>query len=284
MQATSALYKSIISDENHWFEVAVTIGESGVLIDEHKDWIDFGALYLNGSYIDSKTAILVETGSPNDGIRENALMSLSTSNQLFNGNFPSIGNAVAGQITMRMLDLGFNIPRMAEIRPYVRVTNGADTSEWIPQGVYYIDTRYVSHNDDDLDVWDITGYDAMLKADQAYPYDTQTKASTVVKNIAGLMGLTQDNIDSHVWEIIPINGGDVIQCSGEYTAREHLQYIAALYGGNWTMTNEGKLNLIRINDTPYETNLLTDEVGYTLNFGAAVYDDTPNAERIVIGA
>ena len=284
MQRTSSLYKQIISETNHWFEIAVTIGESGVLIDENKDWIDFGALYLNGSYIDSKTAILVETGSPDDGVRENALISLITNNQLFSGNSPSIGNAVSGQISMRMLDLGFNIPRMAEVRPYVRVTNGTDTSEWIPQGVFYVDTRYVTKNDDGLDIWDITGFDAMLKAEQAYPYDTEEKASTVVKNIAGLMGLTKENIDAHVWEIIPINGGDLIQCSGEYTAREHLQYIAALYGGNWTMTNEGKLNLVRINDTPYETNLLTDEVGYTLNFGDAAYDDTPSAERIVVGA
>ena len=284
MQSTSALYKSIMSDDSHWFEVAVTIGESGVLIDEYKDWIDFGELYLEGSFIDSKTAILVETGSPDDGIRENALMSLTTSNQLFSENYPSMGNAVSGQISLKMLDYGFNIPRMAEIRPYIRVTNGNETSEWIPQGVYYIDTRYISHNDNGLDVWDITGYDAMLKADQMYPYDTQEKASTVIKNIASLMNLSEDNIDPHVWEIIPSSGGDVIQCSGEYTAREHLQYIAALYGGNWTITNEGKLNLVRINDIPYETNLLTDEVGYILNFGAEIYDDTPNAERIVAGA
>lgn len=283
MQSTSALYKQIISETNHWFEIAVTIGNSGVLITEEKEWIDFGALYLAGSMIDTQTAILVESGSPEDGVRENALISVRTSNQLFDGNTPSIGNAVAGQIDLEMLDIGFNVPMMAEIRPYVRVTNGTDTSEWIPQGVFYTDTRYITHNDDGLDIWTITGFDAMLKAEQAYPYDAQTKASTVVRNIAGLMGLA-DQIDSHVWEIIPTNGGDVIQCSGEYTAREHLQYIAALYGGNWTITNEGKLNLVRINDAPYETNLLTDDVGYTLNFGAAQYDDTPNAERIVVGS
>lgn len=284
MQSTSALYKSIMANENHWFEVAVTIGDSGVLIDENKDWIDFGALYLNGSFIDSKTAILVETGSPDDGVRENALISLVTSNQLFNGNFPSIGNAIAGQVDLHLLDLGFNIPRMAEIRPYVRATDGFRVSEWIPQGVYYTDTRYISKNKDNLDICQLTGYDAMLKADQAYPHDTVTKASDVVKNIAGLMGLTFENIDAHVWEIIPVNGGDQIQCSGEYTCREHLQYIAALYGGNWTMTNEGKLNLVLINDIPYETNLLTDNIGYTINFGDPAYDDTPNAERIVVGA
>ena len=283
MQSTSALYKQIISETNHWFEVSVTIGNSGVLITEDKEWIDFGALYLAGSLIDTQTAILVESGSPDDGVRENALMSVSTSNQLFDGNTPSIGNAVAGQIELELLDIGFNIPRMAEIRPYVRVTNGTDTSEWIPQGVYFTDTRYVTHNDDGLDIWTVSGFDAMLKAEQPYPYDTQTKASDVVRTIAGLMGLG-DQIDSHVWEIIPTNGGDVIQCSGEYTAREHLQYIAALYGGNWTITNEGKLNLVRINEAPYETNLLTDESGYTLNFAAAEYDDTDNAQRVVVGS
>lgn len=281
MQSTSALYKQIIAETNHWFEIAVTIGGSGVLITEDYDWIDFGALYLAGSLIDSKTAVLVESGSPDTGIRENALISVRASNQLFSGNTPSIGNAVSGQIDLEILDLGFYIPQMAEIRPYIRVTNGTDTSEWIPQGVYYIDTRLVTNNSDNLPVISITGFDAMLKAEQPYPYDAQTKASTVVKNIARLIGLSEQ-IDAHVWEIIPSAGGDVIQCSGEWTAREHLQYIAALYGANWTITNENKLNLVRINDYPVEENLLTDEAGYTLNFAAAVYDDTPNAERIVV--
>lgn len=279
MQTTSALYKTIITNPYHWFEIAVTIGSSGVLITEDKEWIDFGALYLSGSLIDSKTAVLVESGSPDDGVRENALISVKTSNKLFPDQKPSIGNAVSGQIDLKLIDVGFNIPRMAEIRPYVRVTDGTETSEWIPQGVFYTDTRYVTNNADNLPVWTITGYDAMLKADQPYPYDTQTIASTVVKNIASMMGLA-DQIDSHVWEVIPINGGDTIQCSGEWTAREHLQYIGALYGGNWTITNEGKLNLVRINDIPYETNLLTDEHGFVLTFGS----DTPAQTVTASGA
>ena len=284
MQSTSALYRSIMSKANHSFEIAVTIGESGVLIDEYKDWIDFGELYLAGSLIDTKTAVLVESGAPDDGIRENALISVNTRNQLFEGNFPSIGNAIAAQIDLEFLDLGFNVPRMAEIRPYTRVTDGVETSEWIPQGVFYTDTRYITQNADNLSVWKVTGFDAMLKADQPYPYDTKANASSVVRTIAGLMGLTEDKIDPHVWEVIPASGGDEIQCSGEFTCREHLQFVAALYGGNWTMTNEGKLNLVRINDIPYETNLLTDEAGYTLNFASAQYDNTPNAQRIVVGA
>ncbi len=284
MQATSSLYKSIISKVNHSFEIAVTIGESGVLIDEYKDWIDFGELYLSGSFIDAQTAILVEAGAPDDGIRENALISVNTRNQLFDSNSPSVGNACSAQIDLEILDIGFNIPRMAEIRPYIRVTDGVDTSEWIPQGVFYTDTRYITKNADNLPVWTVTGYDAMLKADQPYPYDTKQNASTVIKKIAALMGLTEEKIDTHVWEVIPRNGGDKIQCSGEYTCREHLQFIAAIYGGNWTITNEGKLNLVRINDYPYETNLLSDEAGYALNFAAEIYDDTPDAERIVVGA
>lgn len=282
MQQTSTLYKQIISESRHWFEISVTIGRNGLLITEDKEWIDFGQLWLSGEMIDSNTAVLVESGSPEDGVRENALISVETSNQLFDSSTPSIGNAVAGQIDLKMLDLGFNIPRMAEIRPYIRVTDGTLTSEWVSQGVFYTDTRYVTTNSDGIDVWTITGFDAMLKADQPYPQDIQTKCSDVIKIIADLMELKEDDIDDHVWEIIPINGGDVIQCSGEHTCREHLQFIGALYGGNWTMTNEGKLNLVRLNDIPYETNLLTDEFGYTLNFAAEEYDDTPQAERIVV--
>lgn len=283
MQTTSTLYKTILSNPRHWFEIAVTIGGSGVLIDENKDWIDFGALYLEGSLIDTQTAILVDSGSPQDGgLRENALISVNTSNQLFSGNTPSIGNAVAGQIELKIFDRGFSIPQLAEIRPYVRATDGSQYSEWIPQGVYFLDTRYTTKNDG-ITVISITGYDAMLKADQPFPYDNKRKASTVVKNVASLMGLA-NQIDANVWTIIPQNGGDQIQCSGEYTCREHLQYIGALYGGNWTITNVGKLNLVRINDIPYETNLLTDEVGYTINFGSSADNDTVNAQRIVVGS
>ena len=244
MKTTSALYKQIIADTNHWFEVKVNIGGT-----------DIG---------------------------ENALMSVTTNNQLFDGEIPSIGNAVSGEIVVQLIDSGLSIPRMAKIRPYVRVTNGTDTSEWIPQGVYYLDTRSVTKNDDGLDILTLTGYDAMLKAEQPYPQDYQARAAYVVRNIVSLMGMTDNDIDPHVWEIIPTSGSDWIQTSGEYTAREHLQYIAALYGGNWTMTNEGKLNLVRINDIPPETNLLTDEVGYTINFGAASTNDTANAQRIVV--
>ena len=244
-QNVSEDYKSIISSLNHWFETKVSIGGT-------------------------------EVG-------ENLLMSVYTKNQLFDTDQPSVGCAVSGEITVTLIDNGLEIPRMAEIRPYVRVTDGTDTSEWIPQGVFYVDTRFVTHNDNGLDILTLTGYDVMLKAEQAYPYDTQEIASTVVKNICGLMGLTwSTDVDSHVWEIIPVNGGDTIQCSGEYTAREHLQYIAALYGANWTITNEGKLNLVRLNDIPPETSLLTDESGYTLNFGDPQDDDTPDAERIVV--
>ena len=46
MQNTSALYDDIVSNENHWFEVALAIGESGRLIDEFGNVLIFGTEFL----------------------------------------------------------------------------------------------------------------------------------------------------------------------------------------------------------------------------------------------
>ena len=51
MQNTSALYNELIGQDNHWFEVALAIGESGRLIDEYANVLYFG-----------NTAILVDSG------------------------------------------------------------------------------------------------------------------------------------------------------------------------------------------------------------------------------
>ena len=123
MQNTSALYDSIVSSENHWFEVSLAIGESGRLVTENNEVIKFGS-----------TAILVHTGGALSGFREDVLISLET----------VIGSAVSGQISVKMIMPTATIPKRARLAPYIRATDGVRYSEWLPKGIYYIDTREVT--------------------------------------------------------------------------------------------------------------------------------------------
>ena len=89
MQTTSALYNTILADSNHWFETRVLI--NNVVYDETK------------------------------------LFSVSTHVEMFQ-NTPTLGNAVAGEISIKMLKSSADIPAMAKIQPQVRVCNATTQS------------------------------------------------------------------------------------------------------------------------------------------------------------
>jgi hypothetical protein len=52
-----------------------------------------------------------------------------------------------------------------------------------------------------------------------------------------------------------------------YSSREVLGIIAASYGGNFVISDEGQLLLIRLQDLPKETNYLVTQTGDVLLFG-----------------
>ena len=138
-------------------------------------------------------------------------------------------------------------------------------SEWLPQGVFFIDTREVTANQDGLDVLTIHGYDAMLKTEQEYAsnetvgdnYDT-----AYVRAIANAIGV---EVDDRTWELM--GTGYIVPFPLGYTMREILGYIAASYVGCFVMTDEGKLRLVSMTDLPAETNLLIDSVGDVILVG-----------------
>ena len=138
-------------------------------------------------------------------------------------------------------------------------------SEWIPQGVYFIDTRETTANQDGLDVLTIHGYDAMLKTEQEYAsneavgdnYDT-----AYVRAIANAIGV---EVDDRTWELM--GTGFIVPFPLGYTMREILGFISASYVGCFVMTDEGKLRLVSMTDLPAETNLLIDSVGDVILVG-----------------
>ena len=138
------------------------------------------------------------------------------------------------------------------------------TSEWLPQGVFFVDTRQTSANNNGLDVLTIHGFDAMLKGEQDYAgdavggdYDT-----AFVSSIAAQMGVS---VDPRTWDIM--GAGHIITFPLGYSCREILGYIAGIYIGCFVVTDKGALRLVSLLALPPETNLLTDEIGDVLVFG-----------------
>ena len=92
------------------------------------------------------------------------LVEMWTSHSLYDSAV-SVGNTVAGTIEIRLIAESSSIPTMAKLRPYVRATDGTNTSEWLPRGVFWIDTRQY---DKETGILTLTGLDAMLMGEQDY--------------------------------------------------------------------------------------------------------------------
>lgn len=226
MQTTSALYRQILADPEHWFETQLVIDGVGT----------FG---------------------------ETELFSISTNLEMFQ-DAPTIGKAVAGEINVKMMFPDTTIPDMACLRPQVRVCNSTDQSEWLPQGVYYIDTRERTKNDDGLDVLTIHGYDAMLMAEQMYNGRIVDDSVDIdmVDEIAYQLGF---EVDTRTTDLM--TAAFTIPFPVGYTYREILGYIASMYVGCFIMTDEGKLRLVSALELPEETNYLIDQIGDPITFG-----------------
>lgn len=179
---------------------------------------------------------------------------------------PDIGYCASRQIDIVVRPQG-TIPRQAEIKIYLRLRLEEQVSEWIQQGVFFISTRKQNKIDGTLT---IHGFDAMLKAGEVwltddYKYDTWPKSETeAVNDIAARMGV---KIDSRTKLNNKFKVDYPIDENGDMTMTDVLEGIATANGGNWVITNEGKLLLLRYGDIPPETNYLVEEHGDAILIG-----------------
>lgn len=200
--------------------------------------------------------------------------SLQTVEALFSGTTPTVGGAVAGEISVQLLGaLSSSVARMAELRPQVRlVGDSGEPSEWVAQGVYNVDKR--SYNKQ-TGVLTLHGYDKMLATEQWYTGSVGTGGVTditIVNRVCTQVGIA---LDSETAAFFTASGRSyVIAAPTDYTCRELLQTIAGCYGGNWMMTAVGKLRLVLLDSIPAETNYLVDGVGNAITFGG---------DRILVG-
>lgn len=208
MQTTSALYKQIIADENHSFEVKLDIA---------------GTEYGMDSIFSARgTAKTFETE-------------------------PTIGGVYSATLDFSLLTDGASIPRMAKVIPYFRATDGAGTSKWIKKGEFYIDVRSVTSNGDGLNVFMAQCFDGMLKANAPYANSSLSWPATdtaVVAEICTALGFTQDARNAGIMTA----GYSIPSAPVDLTYRDVLSYIAAMYGANWIMTDAGELRLLPLGE------------------------------------
>lgn len=177
------------------------------------------------------------------------IVSCSTYGGIFSQ--PGIGNCTARQIKLEIFPLE-EIPRQAKIQIFVRLTLGEQISEWIPKGVFFISTRAKNKLTGALT---ITGYDAMLKAEQTWltaDYATAIwpmSQSDAVADIAARIGV---DVDGRTVLSSDYPVGYPTGENGDLTMREVLGYIAVSNAGNWVITDDGKLRLIGYADTASE--------------------------------
>jgi hypothetical protein len=138
-------------------------------------------------------------------------------------------------------------------------------SEWIQQGVYFVDTREVIKSESNVDVLVLHGYDAMLKAEQMFVSSTILGDSVdidMVNEIARIMGVAVDERTTALMTM-----GYTIPLPTGYTLREVLGYIASMYVGGFIITDVGKLRLVSVLEMPEETNFLINQDYDYITFG-----------------
>lgn len=266
MQETSDVYKRIITGGDYSFDISVTVGDSGRLVDR-----DGGLILFGGD------AILVDTGGPESGFRndveqDGSLFSVTTHNDFFKDGNPCVGSAVAGYADIKMKS-PYNVPKKARVGIWFRSYDDNEISEWIQSGVFYIDTRNQTNGGGDFEILTIHAYDAMLLSEITYPSDNQHDYplldKTMVQFIADNMKIDPEGrgiqVDPRTWDIM--TAGHKFPLPVGYSMREVLCMIAAAYAGNFIISPTGELRLVSMFDMPPETRHLITEEGYKITFG-----------------
>lgn len=187
---------------------------------------------------------------------------------------PVIGRCCTGSfyITVRNMP-NVSIPKAAQVKVSCRLSSpdGSSITTWIPQGEYWIVKRKGQG-----DLLTLTCRDNMIFAGRSYTDKTQytewpVAMADVFNEIVALMGVQVD-------PRTVINSGDAYMCdypNPDELMSEILAKIAAAHGGNFIMTESGKLRLV-----PFPS---TTEPAYLMgtNYANGGYEPYSTGEKLV---
>lgn len=225
-------------------------------------------LLYSAHFVETRLAI-GESMSADEAYDESVLITLTTQLNLFARDAVTVGSCVSGEIDLKMLEPAEPIPRNAQLRPYVRLSNGIEHSEWLQKGVYYIDTRKVQSGTSGLRILSIHGFDAMLRAEVDFAGSDITwpaKDVDVVRCVATAIGVS---VDPRTFEFM--TQAFQIPQPQQYSCREVLGYVAAMYAGCFIMSDLGRLLLVPLWSLPDALGVLSDEYGNHIAIGGDTF-------------
>ena len=142
----------------------------------------------------------------------------------------TIGNAIPTKFELKIYTQSI-FPTNAEMKPYIRLID----TEWIPLGVFYVDSRKESEGG----IWEFVCYDKLMQANQ--PWETElylpASMSQVVQEICDVLEIQLAPDTSLMFEV-PL-------MTHEFTMRQVIGYIAACHGANAKINRNGELAFIK---------------------------------------
>lgn len=159
------------------------------------------------------------------------------------GDELEIGSCIAAQLDVTFLE-GIDLPIGAELRPYLRFTDyeGENPSEWLPLGVFYVDSKPSTRQ-----IGDYTCLDKMAQAEQEYITELLYPAPMQEVLIEALTQIGADTayecVDTYMVNIEPV----------KYTVRDVLKHIASAHGGCARFGRDGLFTVVELHQEPVYT-------------------------------
>lgn len=210
MYPVSNNFKNLIKKANRGFEAKVIINEFTEIFDD-----DIGEISIDRSCIDGDEFNLGATAS--------ASMDLEVKTNVV-------------------------IPNNAKLEPFIRMIEGGITTEWLPMGEFYIDSRNEKHG-----VWSFTCYDKLIKGQIEYKSGLEypTTMDLMIKEIAILLGVElSNNVDVKDYLVEEMPPG---------TIRDVLSLIATSHASAVWINRLGELDFIYFKNREIKATITADD-------------------------
>lgn len=142
----------------------------------------------------------------------------------------TIGNAIPTKFELKICTQSI-FPTNAEMKPYIRLID----TEWIPLGVFYVDSRKESEGG----IWEFVCYDKLMLANQ--PWETGLYLPATMKEV---MEEICDMLEIQICPDTVIRSYEVPLMTHEFTMRQVIGFIAACHGSNARIDKNGCLEFV----------------------------------------